>query len=106
MIKTYRHGETINEMMEREANPRKTMYLNEILLQYRKWKQASNDITSNTEEDLKKKIKLYADYRANIFLKKYRKKIHFCGIENFSKLLFLNLFIIFIKMLKLLKGKI
>ena len=35
---TFRHGDTIYELLEQEKDSRKTMYLNEIVIQYKKWK--------------------------------------------------------------------
>ncbi len=72
-LNTFRHGETISELKEKENKARKTMYLNEISLRYEKWKKANLEINDNNEENLKEKIRLYAEYREFLFSKKYRK---------------------------------
>jgi hypothetical protein len=74
---TFRHGETINEMKSISKDARRTMFLNEIYLNYRRWKEANLEISSNEENDLKEKIRLYADYRRHLFQKKYRHKNSF-----------------------------
>jgi len=71
-LTTFRHGETIEELKNKVKKARKTMYLNEINLRYKKWKAANLEITNNKEENLKEKIRLYAEYRAFLFSKKYR----------------------------------
>ncbi|MEA2103276.1 MAG: Bpu10I family restriction endonuclease [Candidatus Cloacimonadota bacterium] len=76
---TFRHGETIDELKTNAKDARKTMFLNEIYLNYRRWKEANLAIESNSEDDLKEKIRLYADYRRHIFQKKYRHKNSFLG---------------------------
>jgi len=72
-LTTFRHGETIEELKEKFNEARKTMYLNEIDLRYKKWKAANLEISDNEEENLKEKIRLYAEYREFLFSKKYRK---------------------------------
>ncbi|MCK4357436.1 MAG: Bpu10I family restriction endonuclease [Candidatus Cloacimonetes bacterium] len=74
---TFRHGETIYELLEQEKNARKTMYLNEIIIQYKKWKNENLKIIGNDEEELKKKIRLYSDYRSFLFSKKFREESTF-----------------------------
>jgi len=71
---TFRHGDTITELLETDKDALRKMYLNEITLQYRKWKTANLEITSNSHEDLKKKINLYSDYREFLFTKKFREE--------------------------------
>jgi hypothetical protein len=73
-MKTFRHGETIQEMLKKEKDPRRTMYLNEINLQYKKWMTANIEIKSNSPDQLKEKIELYNDYRAFLFSKKFREE--------------------------------
>lgn len=73
-MKTFRHGETIQEMLKKEKDPRRTMYLNEINLQYKKWNAAHLEITSNSPDQLKEKIALYSDYRSFLFSKKFREE--------------------------------
>ncbi|MBC8527048.1 MAG: Bpu10I family restriction endonuclease [Candidatus Cloacimonetes bacterium] len=72
MLETFRHGETISEMLEQVEDARKKMYLNEINLQYKKWKKANLEISENNENTIKQKIKLYMDYRYFLFSKKFR----------------------------------
>ena len=74
---TFRHGETIYEMLEQEKDARKTMYLNEIIIQYKKWKNESTNIIGNGEDELKKKIQLYSKYRSFLFSKKFREESTF-----------------------------
>jgi hypothetical protein len=76
-MEIFRHGETVQEMLKREKDPRRTMYLNEITLQYKKWKNANLEITSNKPDQLKEKIALYSDYRAFLFSKKFREESTF-----------------------------
>ncbi|HEX38274.1 MAG TPA: Bpu10I family restriction endonuclease [Candidatus Cloacimonetes bacterium] len=71
-METFRHGDTINELLVAEKNALRTMYLNEITIQYKKWRTANLEITSNEIADLKKKIQLYAEYRNFLFSKKFR----------------------------------
>lgn len=71
---TFRHGDTITELLETDKDALRKMYLNEITIQYKKWKTANLEITSNAHEDLKKKIKLYSDYREFLFSKKFREE--------------------------------
>lgn len=71
-METFRHGDTINELLDAEKNALRTMYLNEITIQYKKWRTANLEITSNEIADLKKKIQLYAEYRNFLFSKKFR----------------------------------
>jgi hypothetical protein len=77
MLETFRHGETIAEMLEQERDARKTMYLNEITLQYRKWKNANLKIEGNRDVELEQKIKLYTEYRSFLFSKKFREESTF-----------------------------
>ena len=72
MLETFRHGETISEMLEQAEDARKKMYLNEINIQYKKWKKANLEISENNENTIKQKIKLYKDYRYFLFSKKFR----------------------------------
>ncbi len=74
---TFRHGETIYELLEQEKNARKTMYLNEIIIQYKKWKNENLKIIGNDEEELRKRIRLYSDYRSFLFSKKFREESTF-----------------------------
>jgi len=74
---TFRHGDTIYELLEQEKDARKTMYLNEIVIQYKKWKNENLKIIGNGEEELKKKIKLYSDYRSFLFSRKFREESTF-----------------------------
>ncbi len=71
-METFRHGDTISELLDSEKNALRTMYLNEITIQYKKWRAANLEITTNETGDLKKKIHLYAEYRNFLFSKKYR----------------------------------
>ncbi len=73
-MNTFRHGDTITELLETDKDALRKMYLNEITLQYRKWKTANLEITSNSHEDLKKKINLYSEYREFLFTKKFREE--------------------------------
>lgn len=71
---TFRHGDTITELLETDKDALRKMYLNEITIQYKKWKAANLEITSNSHEDLKKKIYLYSEYRNFLFTKKFREE--------------------------------
>ncbi len=71
---TFRHGDTITELLETDKDALRKMYLNEITIQYKKWKAANLEITSNSHEDLKKKVYLYSEYRNFLFTKKFREE--------------------------------
>ena len=70
-------GDTIYELLDQEKDARKTMYLNEIVIQYKKWKNENLKIIGNGEEELRKKIKLYSDYRSFLFSRKFREESTF-----------------------------
>jgi len=71
---TFRHGDTIKELLETDKDALRKMYLNEMTIQYKKWKAANLEITSNSHEDLRKKIYLYSEYREFLFTKKFREE--------------------------------
>ena len=73
-METFRHGDTITELLETDKDALRKMYLNEITIQYKKWKTSNLEITSNEHADLKQKIKLYAEYREFLFSKKFREE--------------------------------
>jgi len=71
---TFRHGDNITELLETDKDALRKMYLNEMTIQYKKWKAANLEITSNSHEDLRKKIYLYSEYREFLFTKKFREE--------------------------------
>lgn len=71
-MNTFRHGETISEMLELENDARKKMYLNEINIQYKKWRNENMEISENNKTTINQKIELYKNYRYFLFSKKFR----------------------------------
>jgi len=100
---TFRHGDTINELLDSEKNALRTMYLNEITIQYKKWKTANLEITSNEVEGIKEKIQLYSEYRNFLFSKKFREENTFLKQRKLFETALSEFIYYIIKDLKIIK---
>ncbi len=100
---TFRHGETITELLETDKDALRKMYLNEITIQYKKWKAANLEITSNSREDLIKKIHLYSDYRNFLFTRKFREENTFLKQRKLFETVFSEFMYYVMKDLKIIE---